>query len=146
MTNRITLRPGTAADYGFALRLYLSTMKPYTEELMVWDEHKQIASFARQWKLEDVQIICLDGQAAGWLQALETPSEIILQQFFVAPDRQRMGIGAEVLTRLLDRWKPSGKPILLTVLKNNPARRLYERFGFSVFGEEGVKFQMRLSF
>ena len=36
-----------ATDYAFALRVYLSTMRPYTEELMVWDEQKQIASFAK---------------------------------------------------------------------------------------------------
>jgi len=38
---------------------------------------------------------------------------------------------------------PSAKPIVLTVLKNYSARRLYERFGFFVAGEVGVKFQMR---
>jgi ribosomal protein S18 acetylase RimI-like enzyme len=145
MGNSIKLRPGTAADYAFALDLYLSTMKPYTEELVVWDEQKQIASFARQWKLEDVRVICVNGLAIGWLQAVEAPSEIVLQQFFVAPDRQRMGIGTEVLKGLLAGWKPTGKPVLLSVLKNNPVRRLYERFGFSVVSEEGVKLQMKLS-
>ena len=54
---------------------------------------------------------------------------------------QRMDIGTEVLRRLLADWKPTGKPLLLLVLKNNPGRRFYERLGFSVFGEEGVKFQ-----
>jgi hypothetical protein len=48
-----------------------------------------------------------------------------------------------VLRGLLDSWIPTGKPLALTVLKNNPARRLYERFGFSVVGEAGVKFEMR---
>jgi GNAT superfamily N-acetyltransferase len=143
MTTNITLRPGMATDYAFALRVYLSTMRPYTEELMVWDEQKQIASFARQWKLEDVRIICADGCDVGWLQAIETPSETILQQFFVVPERQRAGIGTEVLATLLAGWKPTAKPIVLTVLKNNPARRLYDRFGFFVAGEVGVKLQMR---
>ena len=110
---------------------------------MVWDEQKQIASFTRQWKLEDVQVICADGCGVGWLQAIETPFEIILQQFFVLPEHQRAGIGTEVLATLLAHWKPTAKPIVLTVLKNNPARRLYERFGFVVVGEVGVKVQMR---
>jgi GNAT superfamily N-acetyltransferase len=137
------LRLGMATDYTFALAVYLSTMRPYTEELMVWDEQKQIASFARQWKLEDVRVICADGCDVGWLQAIETPSEIILQQFFVVPEHQRAGIGTEVLASLLAHWKPTAKPIVLTVLKNNPARRLYERFGFFVVGEVGAKVQMR---
>jgi ribosomal protein S18 acetylase RimI-like enzyme len=32
---------------------------------------------------------------------------------------------------------------VLRVLKNNPARRLYERLGFSVTAEEDVTFRMR---
>jgi ribosomal protein S18 acetylase RimI-like enzyme len=65
-----------------------------------------------------------------------------LQQFFISPDHQRRGIGTEVLNSLVAIWKATGKPVVLTVLKNNPARRLYERFGFSVVGEAGVKFEM----
>jgi hypothetical protein len=69
MTNSIKLRRATAADYAFALDLYLRTMKPYTEALMAWDEQKQIASFAEQWNVADVQVICADGRDVGWLQA-----------------------------------------------------------------------------
>ena len=145
MTDSIRLRPATAADYAFALDLYLRTMQPYTEELMVWDEQQQIASFAKHWDVEDVRVISADGRDVGWLQATETPREIVLQQFFVAPERQRAGIGAQVLRGLLAGWKLTGKPLALTVLKNNPARRFYERFGFSVVGETGVKFEMRRS-
>ena len=145
MTDSIRLRPATAADYAFALDLYLRTMQPYTEELMVWDEQQQIASFAKHWDVEDVRVISADGRDVGWLQATETPTEIVLQQFFVAPERQRAGIGAQVLSGLLAGWKLAGKPLALTVLKNNPARRFYERFGFSVVGETGVKFEMRRS-
>jgi ribosomal protein S18 acetylase RimI-like enzyme len=139
----IKLRPATAADYFFALDLYLRTMRPCTEKLMVWDEPKQIASFARQWNLQEVQVICAEGRNVGWLQATETPSEIVLQQFFVSPERQRAGIGTEVLRCLMATWMLAGKPLALTVLKNNPARRLYERFGFCVVGEAGVKIEMR---
>jgi GNAT superfamily N-acetyltransferase len=143
MTDGIKLRPATAADYAFSVSLYLRTMRPYTEELMAWDEQKQIASFARQWKVEDAQVICLAGRDVGWLQATEACSEIILQQFFVDPDRQQTGIGTEVLRGLLAGWTLTRKPVALTVLKNNPARRFYERLGFSVVGEAGVKFEMR---
>jgi ribosomal protein S18 acetylase RimI-like enzyme len=71
------------------------------------------------------------------------PNEIRLQQFFISPEHQRTGIGTEVLSDLVETWALTEKPIALTVLKNNPARRLYERFGFSVVGEVGVKFEMK---
>lgn len=110
---------------------------------MLWDEEKQRESFAAQWKLGEVQIVAVDGNNVGWLQVSETPSDIRLQQFFIAPDDQRAGIGTEVLRDLIARSSAAQKPIALTVLKNNPARRLYERFGFSVTGEVGVKFEMK---
>jgi ribosomal protein S18 acetylase RimI-like enzyme len=143
MARKPHLRQGSAQHYTFALELYLSTMRPYTEELMVWDELRQRDSFAAQWKPDEVQIVAVDGKDIGWLQVSETPTEMRLQQFFISPDHQRRGIGTEVLNSLVAIWKATGKPVVLTVLKNNPARRLYERFGFSVVGEAGVKFEMK---
>jgi GNAT superfamily N-acetyltransferase len=145
MARNLTLRRATAEHYSFALGLYLSTMRPYTEELMVWIEMRQRDSFAAQWKPDEVRIVTIDGKDVGWLQVSETQTEIRLQQFFISPDRQRTGIGTDVLRSLLAKWRATGKPIALTVLKNNPARRLYERFGFSLVGEMGVKYEMRRS-
>jgi ribosomal protein S18 acetylase RimI-like enzyme len=143
MARKPHLRQGSAQHYTFALELYLSTVRPYTEELMVWDELRQRDSFAAQWKPDEVQIVAVDGKDIGWLQVSETPTEMRLQQFFISPDDQRREIGTEVLNSLVAIWKATGKPVVLTVLKNNPARRLYERFGFSVVGEAGVKFEMK---
>lgn len=143
LADKIRLRPATPADFDTAWCLYLVTMKPLTAALMPWDENKQSAGFAEQWKLQDVQIITVEGRDIGWLQAAETPSEIFLQQLFVSPDYQGQGIGSKVLQTLLKSWERTGKPVVLTVLKNNPARRLYERHGFVVVAEVGVKLQMR---
>lgn len=140
----LSLLPAGAEHYDFALSLYLEAMEPYAAELMVWDLQKQKAGFAVQWRPEDVRIIVRDGCAIGWLQFTEADSEIFLQQVFVSPPHQRQGIGAEILRRLIANWRTTGKPIRLMVLKNNPARSLYERLGFAITGEDGVKFEMRL--
>ena len=145
MARRINLQQATAEHYDFALHLYLLTLGPYMQELMVWDEQEQRAIFAAQWKREEVKIISVDDKDAGWFQVAELPTEIRLQKFFVSPPWQRSGIGSEVLGNLLATWRPTGKKIVLRVLKNNPARRLYERLGFSVIAETGVTFRMRAS-
>ncbi len=124
VTRNIHLRQATAHHYPFALELYLSTMQPYTEELMVWDERKQVDSFAKQWKTDQVKIVAVGEKDIGWLQVLETPTEIHLQQFFISPEHQRTGIGTQVLSNLVATWRATKKPVALTVLKNNPARRL----------------------
>jgi ribosomal protein S18 acetylase RimI-like enzyme len=143
MARRVTLQQAKAEHYDFALHLYLLGMRPYMEELNVWDEQQQRASFAAQWKREEVRIISVDGKDVGWLQVADLPTEIRLQKFFVSPQFQRHGIGSEVLSNLLVTWRSTGKKIVLKVLKNNPARRLYERLGFSVAAEAGVTFRMR---
>ena len=143
MARHIHLQQARAEHYDFALHLYLLTMRPYVQELTVWDEQKQRANFAAQWKREEVRIMSVDGKDVGWLQVAELPAEIRLQKFFVSPEYQRSGIGWEILSNLLATWRSTGKKIVLRVLKNNPARRLYERLGFSVVAEAGVIFRMR---
>jgi ribosomal protein S18 acetylase RimI-like enzyme len=143
MMRHINLHEAQPEHYDFALRLYLLTMRPYMQELNVWDEQQQRASFAAQWKREEVQIISVDGEDVGWFQVAELPTEIRLQKFFVSPQYQRAGIGSKVLSNLLVTWRSTEKKIVLRVLKNNPARRLYERLGFSVVAEADVTFRMR---
>jgi ribosomal protein S18 acetylase RimI-like enzyme len=140
----LSLLPARAEHYDFALSLYLETMEPYASELMVWDLGKQKAGFAALWKPEDVRIIMREDRALGWLQFKETEQEIFLQQIFVSPPHQRQGIGEMVMRRLLGTWRETGKPVRLMVLKNNPARRLYERLGFATIGDDGLKFEMQL--
>ena len=79
-------------------------MRPYMLQLGVWDEQEQRSSFTTHWKLEEVRIISVDGNDAGWLQVTELPAEIRLQKFFILPQYQRSGIGAEVLSKLLATW------------------------------------------
>lgn len=143
MTHAIELRPATDAHYPFALDLYLSAMRPYTEALMVWDETKQRSSFAAQWVLDEVRVIVVEGREFGWLQAADLPTEVRLLQFFIAPAERGGGVGTRVLAELLSTWQAMRKPVVLTVLKNNPALRLYQRLGFAVTGEVGVKYAMR---
>src|ERR1700693_4092219 len=119
------LRAARADDYAFALGLYVETIKPYTVAYMSWVDGEQNARFARLWNPADTLIFTVSGVDVGWLEASETGPEIFLKQIYVAPAHQRRGIGSEVLRRLLRRREETKKPVVLGVLKNNPARRLY---------------------
>lgn len=143
MARQIILRPAEAKHYDFALSLFLITMRPYVQELIPWDELAQRETFAAQWKLEEASIISVERNDVGWLQVAELPAEIRLQKFYVAPQYQGSGIGSEVLGNLLVTWRATGKKIVLRVLVNNPARRLYERLGFYVTLEDGFLLRMR---
>ena len=62
----------------------------------------------------------------------------------VVPSRRGRGFGDELLGGLLDRARQEGYSALsLSVEKDNPALRLYERFGFEPVGEVGDSVVMK---
>lgn len=141
MTAAIHLRPARLDDYGFALALYLETIRPYAAELMTWRDAAEAERFEGFWRSEQTRIVLEGAEAIGWVQVEELPDKVFLRQFYLTPARQRRGIGSQILSLLIREW--AGRPAQLSVLRNNPARRLYERFGFSVRGESGIKLLMR---
>lgn len=52
----------------------------------------------------------------------------------VLPGHQGRGIGSRLLKALIDRARGRYPAVVLTVRDGNPARRLYERFGFTPIG------------
>ena len=69
----------------------------------------------------------------------------LLFRMYVSPDFRGRGIAALLIQDLLDRVRSLGdvEQINLTVVHTNPAKRLYERFGFQSFSLEkrGIKWQ-----
>ena len=61
-----------------------------------------------------------------------------LEHFYLAPHLQGSGIGTAVLRGLLERCDRDGTLVRLNVLRGSPARRLYERHGFTLETEDPV--------
>jgi len=125
----VVLRAACPDDYGFARGIYYETMRWLIECLFGWDEARQDAKFAEQFKLDEVRIITVDGRDAGWLQT---------------PTLQRQGIGTEVMKRLLVEARSERKAVTLAVVKINPARCFFERHGFRMTREDEYKIYMTL--
>ena len=140
--SEIELRPVRAEDYGFAWRLYAEGIRPYAAAYMAWVDAEQEARFESRYKPGSTWVIRRDGTDVGWMELHEIDAELRLNQLYVAAAQQRNGIGSQVMRQVLAKSRETRKPIALNVLKNNPARRLYERFGFTVVGENEMKFFM----
>ncbi len=137
------LRNAQDSDYGFAEHLYLAMMKPLLSRLGAFDELEFIANFKRLYRPADVKIIVVDGVDAGWLQISESEQEISLYQIHIGPGYRSRGIGTRLMQDLLARSRQQRKPVSLYVVRNNPAKALYERLGFKVVGEDETKLHMR---
>jgi ribosomal protein S18 acetylase RimI-like enzyme len=60
-----------------------------------------------------------------------------LSRISIHPDHHNLGLGTAVLTALLRRADEQDLPVHLEVFDINPARRLYERLGFSEVWRDG---------
>ena len=145
MRDAVTLRPALPADLPYCREVYYEAMRPTIERLFGWDAARQDARFERQWAVEEVAIILDGGADIGWMQTADADGAIFLKQIYVeAPSRNRQ-IGTHILWSVLDQAKRHGLAVTLGVMKDNPARRLYERLGFRPTHEDMRKIYLRCS-
>ena len=83
-------------------------------------------------------MIEVGGEFAGCVSLRPAEDAHWLEHFYLAPHLQGSGIGAAVLRGLLEQCDRDGTLVRLQVLQGSPARRLYERHGFTVETEDPV--------
>jgi ribosomal protein S18 acetylase RimI-like enzyme len=145
---KLSLRPSLASDESLLFRLYASTR---TQELAftAWDETQWNAFLQMQFNLQkrsyearfpaaDHSIILYDEQEIGRLVVDRTATENHLIDIALLPEFRGRGIGGALVRELQEGTARDGKSLRLSVLKTNPARRLYERLGFSIENERGA--------
>ena len=144
----IALRPVTAADMDFLLRVYASTRTEELATIADWTEEQKDAfvrqQFAAQhaWYLEhyvgaQFDVIDVDGVPAGRLYVHRREREIRLMDITLLPEFRGQGIGGALLAGLLAEASATGKPLTIHVEKYNPAMRLYRRLGFVTIADRG---------
>jgi GNAT superfamily N-acetyltransferase len=82
--------------------------------------------------------ILLDADPVGRLVLERRPDGIRIVDLAIAPAEQGRGIGTSVLRWVLDEADAVRVPVMLHVVADNPARRLYERCGFVPVPGDGI--------
>lgn len=108
----ISLRPASEADAEFIFSALRASMRPYVEA--TW------GTWDERWQRDHV----------------------CLARVFLLPRAQGRGIGSMLIRQVCEAAHRRGLPVVLTILKVNPARRLYERLGFTVVGETATHLRM----
>jgi ribosomal protein S18 acetylase RimI-like enzyme len=139
------VRPATEGDHTFLFDLHIATMRELIEQTWGWDEPWQRENFTHRLQSCRVGIIEVAGRRVGAVWVEDGQDSLFLADLQVLPEFQRQGIGTAVVRELITEVGEKHIPIELAVLTiNADARRLYERLGFKVVGEEEPLIYMRL--
>jgi GNAT superfamily N-acetyltransferase len=132
----VAVRPATGADLDFILRVHAESMRPHIEaQWGVWDEQQQRERIFKSTRPETHRIIEAESKPVGCYWIREHPGELELVRLYLLAPWQGRGIGSSILGDLCAEADGLGLPMRLRVLQKNPARRLYERFGFRVIDQ-----------
>jgi ribosomal protein S18 acetylase RimI-like enzyme len=140
---QIGLRPAATEDREYLWRLHCETMRDYVDRTWGWNEAWQRRKFDENFDPSSFRIIEKDGEPVGQISVLRPGDEIFLGAIEIAPEHQNRGFGSQLIKDLARESDQSHLPIRLQVLKVNPARRLYERWGFVYTGETPTHYVMR---
>lgn len=88
----------------------------------------------------DRRILSIDGTPIGRVAIDWSADEVVIVDIAVSPDRQASGIGSAVLSAMIYVADEQARRCCLTVLRDNPAARLYARLGFVVSADDGGPF------
>lgn len=141
----LELRPATEADRDYVRRTQHAAYKDMViRQFGRWEQSVQDGFFDRSWKEAPRELIVIDGEPCGFCRIDEHATCLQLVEFAVDMSKQGRGIGSRFLTRFKAMASAKGKVAQLNVMKTNAAAKaLYERCGFSVYGENENQFLMR---
>lgn len=130
---QVGLRSATKDDERFLFEVVRTAMQPLYEAdgqtFELTDE--EFRRFSKKFDFKKSQIIMYGEERAGRLRVERTKNSIHLHAIHLMPEFQGKGIGAEILTGLIQEADRKKIPIELKVRgSNQQARKLYERLGF----------------
>ncbi|MFF4894673.1 GNAT family N-acetyltransferase [Micromonospora chersina] len=132
------LRPASMADVEAVAELRAVVLRVDLERLGRYDEHRVRQRLRDGFRPASTWVIDVGGVFGGCVSLRPAEDAHWLEHFYLAPHLQGGGIGAAVLRALLESCDRDGTLVRLNVLRGSPARRLYERHGFTVEHEDPV--------
>jgi ribosomal protein S18 acetylase RimI-like enzyme len=142
------LRPVQPADRDFLLRLYASTREEELKQV-AWAEGLKTAFLEQQFDAQDrhyrenypgatLDIVVVDGVAAGRFLVARWPREIRVMDIALLPEFRGRGLGTHLLRELFAEADSSRREVSIHVERTNPALELYRRLGFELREDKGV--------
>ena len=147
----LVLRPATEADREFLLALYAGTRADLAavpwpegqlEALLRMQFDAQDADYRRSYPDASFDVVELDGVPVGRLYVDRGAETVRVVDISLLPEQRGRGLGARLLSAVLEEAAQTGRTVALQVEPGNPAARLYDRLGFAPLREDGLRTTM----
>jgi GNAT superfamily N-acetyltransferase len=132
------MRPASMSDVEAVVELRAVVMRADLERLGRYDKQRVRQRLRDRFDPAHTWVIEVGGAFAGCVALRPAEDAHWLEHFYLTRHLQGSGIGSGVLRELLERCDSRGVLVRLNVLQGSPARRLYERHGFTVETEDPV--------
>jgi ribosomal protein S18 acetylase RimI-like enzyme len=132
------LRAATDQDLSFARTLTHEAMSRYYAQYgLLWSND----GFDVAWADRENWLICRDDSVLGFISLSRDSKALYIRELHLLDGCRKQGAGSWVLEQMALKACRQGL-LRLTVFKTNPARRLYQRMGLSIVGEEDCFWRM----
>jgi len=135
-----TLKAASDQHLAFARSLTHQAMGHYYRQYhLTWSDK----GFDTAWAGRENWLICQDNRPVGFVSLSRDDKALYIRELHLLDAFRRQGAGSWVLERMIAKARAESRDYLrLTVFKTNPAKRLYQRQGLSIVGEQGCFWQM----
>lgn len=140
-----SFRNCTLDDFDFLFELKKQNFKWYVDKIWGWNDENQKQRLKQDLEehLAHKRIILIDNKSV-WVYVVHTTEngDLFINEISILKEYQNKGIGRKILEEQLKENQSKGIRTILQVFKDNPAKSLYERLGFKVYGETETHYQM----
>ena len=136
--------PDDVNDYARVNKLcYKRYVDEYIDFFGSWNDEVVVDIFNNKMKLTCFAKLIQNAEIVGFLNYDIKEDRIDNISIIITENAQNNGIGSSFLSFLIDKSTDLGKQVYLEVVKSNPAQNLYKRFGFEVYSEKDVFYQLK---
>lgn len=139
--SELLYRKALETDIDYLLQLRRETMEEHLiNSGIVSNDEDQLLRI--HYLFDQAKIVMLNNQNVGLLKLDEKENRIEIVQIQIDPKFQKKGIGQQIIKEVIKNALANNKELVLSVLKVNPAKELYERLGFKTIEEDEFSFMM----